>query len=356
MGNRMSMSLLALSAACLLSLVGCPNGLGPEGAASIATLSSGRVYTAGYSAGSIRAYYWVDDELRTISDAGLGLASKAACVVPTNLGDYAVGAITELVDDEAIERAVVWFNGRGELLDEAPSFAFAAALHGGKLYVAGWRNPDYEGDRPCVWELSDTWSLVDGAYTVATRSIVRHDLDAKGGYGQARDIVSDGKDWYACGYFTEAEGPAECACYWKGGSLVELSGGSGSRAEAIAVSGSTVYAGGGSSAAARYWIGDNFYDLSDDFPSGSEDRIVTALSLVEGVLYLGGTFYHGGYVKGFEWHTGTLSANLPPVIGAGARGADFYLGCQEAWLKGVEYHPLAWIGTLGPHGIRMRLY
>lgn len=354
MGNRMSMSLLALSAACSLSLVGCPNGLGPEGAASIAALSSGRVYTAGYSAGSIRAYYWVDDELRTISDAGLGLASKAACVVPTNLGDYVAGARTDFVDGEYLERAILWFNGRGELLDDEPSFAFSATLHGGKLYVAGWRNPAYEGDRPCVWEVSDTWTLVDGGYTVASRSIVRRDLDAGGGYGQARDIVSDGKDWYACGYVTE--GPAECACYWKDGSLVELSGGSGSRAEAIAVSGTTVYAGGATSTAARYWIGDNFYDLADDFPPGSSDRIVTALSLVEGVLYLGGTYYRSGNVEGFAWHTGTLSAYLPPVIGAGARGADFYLGCQEAWRKGVEDHPLAWIGALRPRGIRMRLY
>lgn len=354
MGNGKVLRLLALVAACSLGLSGCPSGLGPDGATSIAALSSGRVYTAGYSTGVIRAYYWVDETLHTITDAGEGTATKAACVVPTNLGDYVVGARTEPVDGAATERAVVWFNGRGELLDEAPSFAFAAALHGGKLYVAGWRNPAYEGDRPCVWEVGDTWTLVEGGYTVASRSIVRHDLDAEGGYGQARDIVSDGEDWYACGYFTK--GPAECACYWKGGSLVELSGGPGSRAEAIAVSGSTVYAGGGSSAAARYWIGDNFYDLSDDFPSGSSDRIVTALSLVEGVIYLGGTYYRSGNVEGFEWHTGTLSAYLPPVIGAGARGADFYLGCQEAWRKGVEDHPLAWIGALRPRGIRMRLY
>lgn len=332
---------------------GCPTELKLETSIELSRL--GRVYTAGYSTGTIRAYYWVDDQLRTISEADQGVATKAAIVVPTTFGDYVAGARTDFVDPILIERAILWFNGKGEFLDEKPSFAFSAALHDGKIFVAGWRNPDGSGDRPCVWEVSDTWTVEAGGYVVSSRTILRHDLPADGGFGAARDIASDGPDLYVCGYYWD-EGIRR-ACYWKNYERVDLADGNGSWAEALCVDAGKVYVGGKSGSNARYWIDDHVYDLSNtEFPVGASDPVVTAVSVDEGELYLGGSYYKGDY-RGFEWNAGSFTLSLPPVIGVGVRGTDVYLGCEECWIKNGDDTPLQWIGgTVRPRGIRMRLH
>ena len=329
-------------------LAGCPAGLEIDTSPGLA-----KVYTAGYSAGGVpRACYWVDDQPQTIAEADQGIATKAACVVPTDYGDYVAGARTDIVEMVLIERAILWFNGKGEFLDDKHSFAFSAALHDGKIFVAGWRDPDGSGNRPCVWEVSDTWTIEGGGYVVSSREIIRHDLPTDGGFGAARDIVSDGSDLYVCGYYTQ--GINSYACYWKNGSRVGLV--DGTRAEAICIHEGRVYVGGRSATSASYWIDGNGYEISNSyFPVGSTDAIVTAVALVEGELHLGGSYYKGDYL-GFTWNAGTLTVSLPPVIGAGAHGADLYLGCEECWLKNGDDTPLQWIGGLRPRGIRMRLY
>lgn len=332
-----------------LFITGCPTELTLETSIELSRL--GRVYTAGYSTGVMRAYYWENDQPRIIAEADVG--SRAACVVPTNFGDYVAGTRKD-PDDSSIDRATLWFNGRGVFLDEDPSFAFSAVLHDGKIFAAGWRDPDGSGDRPCVWEVSDTWTIADGGYVVSSREIVRHDLPTDGGIGAARDIASDGADLYVCGYYWD-EGIRR-ACYWKNDERVDLVDGNGSWAEALCVDAGKVYVGGKSGSNARYWIDDHVYDLSNtEFPAGASDLIVTAVSVDGGELYLGGSYYKGDYL-GFKWNAGTFTLPLQPVIGVGARGTDVYLGCEEGWIKNSSYTPLPWIDGNRPRGIRMRVY
>ncbi len=351
MGNGTGTRVAALVAMCCLALAACPGVVDPADEPAIAALDTGRVYTAGHSTGSMRAYYWVDDELRAIPDVAGAVATRAACVVPTNLGDYVVGARTDFVDPALIQRAVVWFGGIGAFLDDAPSFAFGAALHEGAIHVAGWRNPDGAGDRPCVWEVRDTWTLSGGAYAVASRSIVRHDLDADGGFGQARDIVSDGANLYVCGHY--GENPNTYACYWRNGERAALAGGT--WAEAICVHGDMVCVGGKSATAARYWIDGVGQNLSG-FPAGSSDWIVSAVAPGDGGPFLGGTYYKDDY-RGFSWFAGALTTSLSPVIGVGVRGTDLYLGCEDGWYMNAKFVALPWIeGTIRPRGLKARLY
>lgn len=334
-----------------LFFTGCPTDVKLDTSIELSRL--GRVYTAGYSTGVMRAYYWVDDTLRTIADADEG--SRAACVVPTNFGDYVAGARKD-PDDFLIDRAVLWFNGTGDFLDDSPSFAFSAVLHDGKLFAAGWRNPDGSGDRPCVWEVRDSWTIVDSGYVVSSREIIRHDLPTDGGFGAARDIASDGSDQYVCGYYWD-EGIRH-ACYWKNDERVDLVEGNGSWAESLCVDEGKVYVGGKSASYACYWIDGNIYEFEDttEFPTGASDFIVTAVSVDAGELHLGGSYYKGDYL-GFKWNAGTFTTSYPPVIGIGSRGTDVFLGCEECWIKNNDDTPLQWIGgTVRPRGIRMRLY
>lgn len=316
---------------------------------TISIIELGRVYTAGYSTGVMRAYYWVDGELQTISGAGDN--SRAAAVVPTNFGDYVVGVRQVFDDPVYFNRAIIWFNGNGQFLDDVPSFAYGAVLHNGKIYVAGWRDPDGSGDRPCMWEVTDTWTLTEGVYAVSSRSIARHDLEMDGESGQARDIYSDGSDLYVCGYYTQDI--TDFACYWKNKARVNLNGGT--RAEAICVHDGSVYVGGKSASNARYWIDGTGNNITG-FPSGSSDEIVNAVAVGDDGVYVAGTYYKNDYM-GFILHDETLTTSLPPVVGAGARGTDFYLGFQESWFKNNTYNDLEWIGgTVRPRGIKMCLY
>lgn len=340
-----------------LFLTACPGGLmpgkddGSDKPPAIALKNAGQVYIAGYSTGIIRAYYWIDGTLQTIAEADQGVTTQAVSVVPTNLGDYVAGARTDFVDPILIQRAIIWFNGHGEFLDEAPSYALSAMLHEGKILVAGWRHPDGSSVRPCWWELSDTWTLAGGEYAVGSRSIVRHDLPTDDRDGQTRDIAASGAEVYACGYYQD--GAAKQACYWKNGVRTDLDGGT--MAEALRVHEGSVYVGGSSASGARYWIDGAGHNLAG-FPAGSSDAIVNAIAINEAGLFLGGSYYKGDYL-GFSWHEDTLTPSLPRVIGAGARETEFYLGCEDGWFKGGSYTALPWIGgTLRPRGIRMRLY
>ncbi len=318
-------------------------------ALTISVIKLGRVYTAGYSAGVMRAYYWVDGAVQTI--AGAENNSRAADVVPTNFGDYVVGVRQVFNDPSYFNRAIIWFNGNGEFLDDVSSFAYCAALHNGKIYVAGWRDPDGSGDRPCVWEVSDSWTLSEGVYMVSSRSIVMHELETAGTSGQARDIYSDGSDIYVCGYYTQDI--MDYACYWKNSTRVNLD--DGARAESICVHDGSVYVGGKSSSNARYWVDGTGNNITG-FPAGSSGDIVYAVAAGEDGLYLAGQYYKGDYT-GFSWHSGNLTVSLPPVIGSGFLGSCYYLGFQESWLEGNINNELEWIGgTVRPHGVRMRLY
>lgn len=333
----------------VLFLAGCPTELELESSIELSTL--GRVYTAGYSTGVLRAYYWVDDILETIAEADAGIATKASCVVPTILGDYVAGTRMDFVDPAFVERAILWFNGKGEFLDDSPSFALAAVLHDGKIFVAGWRDSDGSGDRPCVWEVNDTWTVAAGGYVVSSRTITRHDLDADDGFGNARDIVSDGSDIYVCGIYYIGATPH--ACYWENGHRTDLTGGT--WAESICVDAGTVYVGGGTALNPCYWVDGEAHEITG-LPSGSSEGLVTAIAPCDDGLVLGGSYYRSDYF-GFKWDDGSLTAGLPRVIGACPSEADLYLGCEEGWFKNGDYTPLPWIGgTVRPRGIRMRFY
>jgi len=342
---------LAAIAALSLYLAGCPSTAGdpPKDPSAISALATGQVYTAGYTAGLVRAVYWEGATARTIADADLGTATKAACVVPTNLGVYVVGAKTDQIGSDYVERAVIWFNGIGAYLDDRPSFALTAILHDGKIMAAGWRESEDSSTRPCWWEISDTWTMGEGSYAVATRSIERHDLPSDMG-GEARDIAASGSEVYVCGRYYSG---SHKACLWTNDVRSDLVGGN--NAEALCVSGGSLYVGGSSAAGACYWVNGEGSNLSG-FPAGSSDCIVTAIAVGSGGVVLGGTYYRNSNDSGFQSVSGTLTTALPCVIGAAALGSDVYIGCEDGWLKNGSYTELPWIDGRRPRGIKMRIY
>lgn len=352
--------MIAAFALALLAffLGGCPSSVesdddddgGDDETLEITLSELGRTYIAGYSSSVVRAYYWDEGTLKTIADADEGVSTKACSVVPTNLGDYVAGTRMDLVGSEYVERAVLWFNGAGEYLDDSPSCAFSAILHDGRILVAGWREPADDAVRPCWWEISDTWAIVDGGYAVASRTVERHDLPSESG-GQARDIAASGSDVYACGYYND--GDADHACVWKNGERAALAGGE--RAEALCLADGTLYVGGSSAASARYWADGVGHDLVG-LPAGSLDRRVSAVAYGSPGLVLAGSYYLSDNDYGFKLVSGTLTTGFPYVIGAGVNGDDVYIGCGDGWFKNDAYTELPWIGALSPQGIRMRVY
>ncbi len=341
--------LVLIASACAAALTGCP---GPgDGIITDLSLSElGRVYTAGYSETVVRARYWVDAQPRDIAEADQGIGTKATNVVPTNLGDYVVGTRTDFVDPVFLERAIVWFNGRGEFLDTAPSLALSAVLHDGGIVAGGRRDPDGGGWQPCLWEIRDTWTAAGASWAVASRSITRHDLmAAESGYGEVRDVTASGADLYACGSY--GDGGVSGACYWKNGARTDLAGGV--LAETIRVYGGSVYVGGKTATGACFWIDGTRTDLGG-FPAGSSDHIVTAVTVGESGVLWGGSYYKDDY-RGFLWD-GSLMDGQPRVIGLGASGPDYYIGGPDGWIKNADNTPLEWVDGNRPAGIRMRFY
>lgn len=354
----MKIRILSLAAAALLALAACSSPAGSSSAEipSVAVSSPNRAYMAGFTsttAPDIRACYWVDGTRTLIADAGLGFATRATAVVPTNLGDYVVGIRTDLVGSTLVERAVVWFGGKGGYLDDAPSHAYAAVLSGGKLLVAGWRRAEGDPQIPCCWEVSDAWTLAEGAYAVSSRKIARRDLPTNGGDGEARDIAAEGSDVYVVG---SCDDGGLKVCCWKNGERTDLAGGT--DAIALDVDAGKVYVAGSSAAGACYWEDGARTDLSG-FPAGASHGIATAIAAGDGGLLLGGMYTKSFQDYGFLVQSGSLTAPFPlstRVSGVGRSGADTYVGVDSGWYRNGAYSALPLVDGRNITVVRLQVY
>jgi hypothetical protein len=118
-----------------------------------------------------------------------------------------------------------------------------------QTYVAGYYD-DGGNSKPCYWAGGTKQDLPLG--------------DGARGFAQA--IAVSGGTVYAAGYYVDGGG-SDIPCYWAGGTKQDLpiGDGTGGGAGAIAVSGGSVYVAGsyvtGSNSTPCYWAGGTKYDL-----------------------------------------------------------------------------------------------
>jgi hypothetical protein len=191
--------------------------------------------------------------------------------------------------------AKYWKNGNPvSLIDTAEAGAFAIAVSGSDVYVAGYA---FNGIGMAVakyWKNGNSVSLSDGSRDTRTNA-----------------IAVSGSDAYVAGYaaegteLTDANGNVyrnAIAKYWKNGNPVSLTDGSRyAQATAIAVSGNDIYVAGyeydGNKYVAKYWKNGIPVSLSD----GSEDAEAFAIAVSGGDVYMAGAEYNGSYWVAKYW-------------------------------------------------------
>lgn len=120
--------------------------------------------------------------------------------------------------------AWLYADGKGTRLSEHFSEAYAVAVSGDDVYVAGFEckteTYDMNENRPVLWHNGNPTYLAESGY--------------------ANDVAIENSDIYVCGYVTRGwEG--QDATVWKNGTAQKLSDGSISNATGIAVRGEDVY-------------------------------------------------------------------------------------------------------------------
>jgi hypothetical protein len=216
------------------------------------------VYIAGYSsASSFIAGYWKNGVATAVTD---GTNNAIAYAVYVSGGDVYVAGYEEDGDYYVLpgqspvkyKVAKVWKNGIPTRLTDGKynSEAHAVVVSGTDVYVAGLEGTtNYPTGGYNGFHTATVW-----------KNNVGTALSAPSGYGQAYAIAVSGQDVYVAGYQQPDSNSYVAATYWKNGTAVPLtSGASSAEALGIAVGGGNVYVvgyeeplGGGASAA-KVW-------------------------------------------------------------------------------------------------------
>ena len=299
----------------------------------IAIGSSGKVYIAGvtgYLGSNYTACYWEgeDGTRRDIADAKAN--SYANAMLYTNMGCYIIG---RKVDENNKERAVFWFNGKEEYLDDSAAFARAITLNNGTVYVAGYRNSDANPRIPCYWEIRDTWTMLGAVIVVTTRTITLHDLPTDGYDGTASGIAAGDDGIYVCGGYNGK------ACYWLNRTRVDLA--DGKYAYAIGYYDGKLYTGGQATGGrACYWTG-TVQTLITGIPTGSpaaaNGSYVVSIDVGSNGIFMGGSYWTSTTNGGFLWKDGTLTTKVGTSVSSVAQlGTDLYALTDTAiWKNGI---------------------
>jgi hypothetical protein len=201
----------------------------------------------------------------------------------------------------------------------------ALAVSGTNLYVGGYfaTAGGREARSIAKWNGS-SWSAV-----------------GSGTYGQVDALAVSGSDLYAGGSFTTVGGsPANYIAKWDGNSWSPLGSGMGfpfARVYALAVSGGMLYAGGYFTTAGgnpanniAKWNGTSWSALGSGMSGGPYSTHVSALAVLGGDLYAGGSFTNAGgspanYIA--KWDGSSWSA-----LGSGMNGLVYALAVSGSAL------------------------
>jgi len=280
-------------------------GLATSSAATLAVLPT--VLVGGYSFqyGIQHAVTWTDGILASvgpIESAGSQIQAILISGADVITGGYAIDNLLNQVP--GTWKNGIW-TGLTPLTDHGNE-VLALAGSGADLYAAGYRSDSASVPVPGYW-LNGTWVGLPV-------------LDSAQG-GRAQAIAVDGIHVYAGGYCTKADGRTQAPGYWLDGAwvgLTPLSDQNGPHVTAISVSGGVVYAAGYNTSAARrpvagYWRNGTWVGLNP--PDRGLDGFVTSLVVSGNDVYAAGMCWGGpggipGYWKNADWFP------LPAVPGA----------------------------------------
>ncbi len=230
-----------------------------------------------------------------------GLNGSVAALAVSG-GDLYAGGVFIKAGDTTVNYIAKWngntWSALGSGMGGGPIYGpsvSALALSGSDLYAGGSFTTAGGVSANCIakWNGS-SWSALGlgmgyGSWTYTPR------VDA---------LAVSGSDLYAGGYFTNAGGiAAHCIAKWDGSSWLPLGSGMGGDVYALAVAGSNLYVGGrfttaGGSAATNIakWNGSNWSALGSglDGPGGDWGPYVNALAVSGSALYAGGYFTTAG--------------------------------------------------------------
>jgi hypothetical protein len=217
-----------------------PLGSGMGGDVSALAVSGGTLYAGGYftTAGGSAANYIAKWNGSSWSPLGSGMNSEVSALAVSGSTLYAGGGFTT-AGGTAANCVAQWNGSRWSALGSGMNnFVTALAVSGGTLYAGG----DFQTAGGSAATNIAQWS--GSSWSALGSGISGEGSDGFGPYIWA--LAVSGSTLYAGGDFSTAGGTAaNSIAQWNGSSWSALGSGMNSRVDALAVSGSTLYAGGG---------------------------------------------------------------------------------------------------------------
>jgi hypothetical protein len=241
--------------------------------------------------------------------------------------------------------------------DSIDARAYAIAVDGGTVYVAGFYN-DGTKEIPCYWTRPAGGSL--------TRTTLSGDSVLSYKYARAMTITVDGGTVYVAGFYYDSTAGHETACYWRGNTRQELTFPDGtwdSYANSITVSNGTVYIAG------QYYLNATNYNrnigcywtnpVAGGTPSrqdvdtvGNDSAYPYSITVSDGTVYMAGSHWNLSLGDVPCYWIGTALTNLTvPSSSYGEAGiivisggtiytAGYYYGSDDISV------PCYWTGTV----------
>ena len=247
---------------------------------AIATADT-NVYIAGIAHNA--ATYWKNGVATALTNGSMALG------ITVSGSDVYVAGVSNL---NGTNVATYWKNGTAITLtdDLTPSVAVSIVVSGGDVYVAGYLAAAGNINTVCYWK--------NGAIqNVSTTSTSTFGNSSFGSIG----LAVAGSDVYITGAVENGTDTQVIATLWKNGTPTSLTTDGdkiSSAANAILVSGATVYVAGYDDKVATYWINGTAYQLN----SNAQQYMATSIAVSSDVYAVGG---NDVYVSGFSGYSTT---------------------------------------------------
>jgi hypothetical protein len=299
---------------------GMGNGDGDPPRVSALAVSGGTLYAGGYftTVGGIGANYIAQWNGSSWSALGSGMNNAVSALGVSGSTLYAGGDFT-MAGGNPANGIAQWNGSSWSALGAGISpYVFALAVSGSTLYAGGEFTTagGNAANNIAQWNGS-SWSALGAGIGGSLPYGILPVVNA---------LAVSGSTLYAGGGFTTAGGnPANYIAQWNGSSWSALGAGLNNAVSALAVSGSTLYAGGGFTTAggnpANYiaqWNGSSWSALGSEM-----NNAVEALAVSGSTLYAGGYFTTAGGNTAnciAQWNGNTWSA-----LGSGMGAGNGYL-------------------------------